>query len=129
MKNLWIVVVFMSVSLAPTQASSSDGGPAFFNATNDVILIDVSYTQGSGLRGDLAPGQMERWPFAWQVQTIKVRLKRGGSLELSEADTTRLREKLAEPKTQVWVIDGSRICVVASRRFKATKGFHCPVSG
>jgi len=129
MKSLCVLVVFSCVYLAPTPASSSDAGPSFFNATDDVVLIDVSYSQGSGLRGDLAPGQVERWPFAWQVQTIKVQLKGHGSLKLSEADAMRLREKLPEPKTQVWVIDGSRICVVASRRFKATKGFHCPASG
>jgi hypothetical protein len=126
MKNLWVLAVFLCVYLTSTPASSSEPGPAFFNATDDVILIDVSYGQGSGLRGDLAPGQVERWPFAWQVQTIKVQLKNGDSLKLSEADGMHLRKKLAQPKTQVWVIDGSRICVVASRRFKATKGFRCP---
>ena len=128
MKNLRGLVVFFCVCLSPTPASSSDAGPAFFNATNDVIVIDVSYSQGSGLRGDLAPGQVERWPFAWQVQTIKVQLTGGRSLKLSGADAMGRWEKFAEPKTQVWVIDGSRICVVASRGFEAKKGFRCPLS-
>jgi hypothetical protein len=107
---------------------SSDQGPAFFNATDGVILIDVSFSQGSGLRGDLAPGQIERWPFAWQVETMKVQLKGGRRLGISESEAIRLRSKLPKPRTQVWVIDGSRVCVVASQSFKATTRFRCPGS-
>lgn len=126
-KNIWVFVL-LCLSLTSAHASSSDVGPAFFNATDDVISIEITYSQGSGFRGDFGAGELMGWPFAWQVKTIKVQLKDGGSLALSEAQAMRLRGKLIRPGTQLWVIDGSRICVVDSRRFRATKGFRCPVS-
>jgi len=126
--NRLSLFVFLCVYLTAGPAFADDAGPAFFNATDDVILIDVSFSQGSGLRGDLAPSQMERWHFAWQVQTIKVDLKNHKSLSVSEAEAVRLRGKLTKPETQVWVIDGSRICVVAAQTFRPAKGFRCPGS-
>jgi hypothetical protein len=128
MKSLSVLVVFLGLYLTSEQAFSGDVGPTFFNATDDVISIDIAYRQGSGFHGDFGAGAVMEWPFAWQVQTIKVRLKGGGSLGVSEAEAVRLRGKLTKPRSQVWVIDGSRICVVESQRFKASKGFRCPVS-
>jgi hypothetical protein len=110
------------------QAFSRDVGPTFFNATDDVVSLEITYSQGSGFNGDFGAGALMEWPFAWQVQTIKVRLKGGKSFAVSEAQAVRLRAKLSKPSSQVWVIDGSRICVVESRRFKATKGYRCPMS-
>jgi hypothetical protein len=129
MKAPPVLFVFLCACLIPVHALSKDLGPTFFNATDEVISIEIAYSQGSGFRGDLAPGQLERWPFAWQVQTVKVQLKDGRSFGVSEAEAVHLRGKLTKPRAQVWVIDGSHICVVASRRFKATKGLRCPVSG
>jgi len=128
-KALPVVLAFSCVCLFPARALSSDQGPAFYNATDAAILIDVSYTQGSGLRGDLASGQMERWPFAWQVQSIKVQFKNGRSLGITEAEAASLRGKLIKPAAQVWIIDDTRICLVASRTFKAVKGVRCPGNG
>jgi hypothetical protein len=125
-KSLSVLVVLVCLYLISERAFSGDMGPTFFNATDDVISIEIAYRQGSGFQGDFGAGALMEWPFAWQVQTIKVRLKNGGSLAVSEAQAVRLRGKLTKPRSQVWVIDGSRICVVASRKFKATKGFRCP---
>jgi hypothetical protein len=126
--RLSVLVICLCVYQTAVHAFSTGAGPTFFNATDDVISIEIMYSQGSGFRGDLGPGEPLGWAFAWQVKTIKVRLKGGGSLGVSEAQAVRLRGKLTKPGSQVWVIDGSRICVVESQRFKATKGFHCPVS-
>jgi hypothetical protein len=129
MKSLSVLVVFLCFCLTSEHAFSGDVGPTFFNATDDVMSLEITYSQGSGFHGDFGAGALMEWPFPWQVQTIKVQLKDGGSLAVSEAQAVRLRGKLTQPKSQVWVIDGSRICVVASRRFKATKGFRCAVVG
>jgi len=126
-KSLWVLVVLLCLYLTSDHALSGEVGPTFFNATDDVISIDIAYRQGSGFQGDFGAGALMEWPFPWQVQTIKVQLKGGGSLAVSEAQAVRLRGKLAKPSRQVWVIDGSRICVVATRKFKATRGFRCPV--
>jgi hypothetical protein len=127
-KSLWVLVICLCIYLTSGHALSKDVGPTFFNATDEVISIEIAYSQGSGFRGDLGAGGLMGWPFAWQVQTIKAQLKHGGSLAVSQAQAVRLRGKLSKPSSQVWVIVGSRICVVASRRFKASKGFRCPVS-
>jgi hypothetical protein len=126
MKSLSVLVVFLCLYLTSERAFSGDAGPTFFNATDDVVSLEITYSQSSGFQGDFGAGALMEWPFAWQVQTIKVRLKGGGSLAVSEAEAARLRGKFTKPRSQVWVIDGSRICVVASRKFKATKGFRCP---
>ena len=128
MKSLSVLVVFLCLYLTSDKAFSGDMGPTFFNATDDVISLEITYSQGSGFRGDFGAGALMESPFAWQVQTIKVRLKNGSSFGVSEAEAVRLRGKLTKPRSQVWIIDGSRICVVESRRFKATKGFRCPAS-
>ena len=130
MKTLSVLFVLLCLYLTPGagRALANDVGPTFFNATDEAISIEIAYSQGSGFQGDLGAGGLIGWPFPWQVQTIKVQLKHGGSLRVSQAEVVRLRGKLTKPGTQVWVIDGSRICVVASRRFKATKGLRCPVS-
>ena len=107
-------------------AFPGDPGPTFFNATDEVISIEITYSQGSGFHGDLGVGGLMQWPFAWQVQTIKVQLKDGRKLAVSSGQVVRLRGKLGKPGTQVWVIDGSRICVVDSRTFKPAKGSRCP---
>jgi hypothetical protein len=127
-KSLWVLVIFLCVYLTPGRALSKDVGPKFFNATDEVISIEIAYSQGSGFRGDIGAGVLIGWPFAWQVQTIKAQLKNGHSLGVSEAQAARLYAKLTKPSSQVWVIDGSRICVVDSRRFKPSKGFRCPVT-
>jgi hypothetical protein len=127
-KNLWVLVICLCVYLTPGPALSKDMGPEFFNATNEVISIEIAYRQGSGFRGDIGAGGLIGWPFAWQVQTIKVQLKNGHSLEVSEAQAMRLYAKLTKPSTQVWVIDDSRICVVDSRKFKPSTGYRCPTT-
>jgi hypothetical protein len=127
-KILWVLVMCLCAYLTPGRALPKDAGPEFFNATNEVISIEIAYSQGSGFRGDIGAGGLIGWPFAWQVQTIKVQLKNGHSLEVSEARAARLCAKLPKPSSQVWVIDGSRICVVDSRRFKPSKGYRCTMT-
>jgi hypothetical protein len=126
MKSLWGLVSGSCIFLTTAPAFPGDPGPIFFNATDEVISIEITYDQGSGFRGDMGAGGLMEWPFAWQVQTIKVQLKDGAKLAVSGGQTVHLRGKLGKPGTQVWLIDGSRICVVDSRRFKPTKGFRCP---
>jgi hypothetical protein len=126
MKSLWGLVSGSCIFLTPAPACPSDPGATFFNATEEVVSIEIAYSQGSGFRGDMGAGALMEWPFAWQVQSIKVQLKDGGKLSVSALQAVRLRGKLGQPGTQVWVIDGSRICVVEARRFKPTKGLRCP---
>jgi len=128
MKRTLALAVVSALFQTPAHALSSDSGPTFFNATDRVIVLDVSYSQGSGLRGDLAPGQVQQWPFAWQVETIKVQLKNGGKLSVSQAQAAQLRGNLTRPATQVWIIDRSRVCVVPRKTFSPTNTLHCPRS-
>jgi hypothetical protein len=125
-KSASVLVAFLCFYVSSEHAFSRDAGPTFFNATDDVVSLEITYSQGSGFHGDFGARALMEWPFAWQVQTIKVQLKGRGILAVSEAQAVRLRGKLTKPSSQVWVIDGSRICVVASRKFKATTGFRCP---
>jgi hypothetical protein len=126
MKSLSVLFVFLCVYLVPGRAISNDVGPTFFNATGEVMSIEIAYSQGSGFHGDLGAGGLMGWPFGWQVQTIKVQLKDGGRLAVSSTQAVHLRGKLSKPGSQVWVIDGTQICVVDSRRFKPSIRFRCP---
>lgn len=126
MKSLCGLACGWCIFLITASAFPGEPGPTFFNATDEVLAIEIAYGQGSGFRGDMGARGLMEWPFAWQVQSIEVELKNGGKLAVSGPQAARLRGKLGRPGTQVWVIDGFRICVVDARRFKPTTGFRCP---
>ena len=125
MKHLW-VFISLCISLTSERALANDVGPAFFNATDGAVSVEITFSAGSGFSGDLGADGLMGWPFPWQVRTMKVHMKRGGNLAVSEAQVTRLRGKLTKPGNQLWVIDTSHVCVLDSRRFKAVKGVRCP---
>jgi hypothetical protein len=109
-------------------AASRAAGPGFFNATDGPVELRAKFADGPDFVITLPAGKVVLFSFAWQVTELEAHLNGGTLIKVAKDKAASLRRDIDKPRNQVWVIDGTQVCVVSARKSVPETGFHCASS-
>lgn len=128
MKLKFLFVLLALTGTATVFAFSKARGPYAYNATESKVSASFSFGVGHQSTVSLSPHELFVFPNGWQVTDVFVTFENGRQFSVSPDDATKMRGSLDEPKSQVWAVDQGFMCVTASRAFKSSDNFRCPVT-
>ena len=123
------LLVLLALWVEPTFAFKSIKGSNFYNATNEVVTLEVTFDSGQQWRGDTQATMKAHMHFAdlddHQVNTVTF-IAEGKIYRLEKDAVLKLRGE-TRPRDQLWVFDGAGVCLLSERGFDPKKDVRCAV--
>jgi hypothetical protein len=120
----------LACAVAVVCAGCTDAGPSFANSAEEVVRVHATFDSGppghagSGL--NLNPGEVFRDPVEQQLLEITVEAH-GQQFHLSADEVLKARRDEAAGK-QMWLFDGTSICMLTVQRYQSTQRNRCEIS-
>jgi hypothetical protein len=113
------------IFLDPAFGVTSLLGPTFFNGGSFEVDVYISNNAAENIQllKDFPAKRFFAGRVPMEVNTMKV-VSRGITFQTDSEEIAKQRQGL-EPKEQLWLFDGERICVVKKRTFDAGVPFRC----